>query len=142
MYAAGQGVRQDYQQASRWYQVAAEQGQPEAEYNLGVLYFEGQGVMQDFRIAARWYRLAAEQGERDAQFNLAGLYASGRGVAEDYLTAYQWLEVAAGAGEPDASKAQERIAGKMTSQQIHQARGLATAWKPCRSKPECEERVK
>jgi uncharacterized protein len=141
MYAAGQGVPQDYREAARWYQSAAEQGQLEAEYNLGVLYAEGQGVLQDYRLAARWYRLAAEQGERDAQLNLAALYATGKGVAQDYIAAYQWLELAARGGESDAERAKERIAGKMTSEQINQARASAATWQPCRGKQECDERT-
>jgi uncharacterized protein len=135
-------VPQDYHEAARWYQSAAEQGQAEAEYNLGVLYAEGQGVAQDYSAAARWYRLAAEQGERDAQLNLGALYVTGRGVAQDYVAAYEWLQLAAVAGEPDAIKAQQSIAARMTQAQMDEARALAAGWKPCGSKPQCDGRVK
>ena len=37
MYAKGQGVRQDYAEAVRWYRRAAEQGDVQAQSNLGVL---------------------------------------------------------------------------------------------------------
>ena len=40
----------------------AEQGDVDAQFNLGFMYVEGQGVLQDDAEAARWLRLAAEQG--------------------------------------------------------------------------------
>ena len=48
----------------------AEQGDAEAQYNLGVMYATGAGVPQDNGEAVRWYRLAADQGLAAAQFNL------------------------------------------------------------------------
>ena len=38
MYAAGEGVPQDFVEAVRWYRLAAEQGHAWAQYNLGVRY--------------------------------------------------------------------------------------------------------
>jgi TPR repeat protein len=40
----------------------AEQGDADAQYNLGMSYRDGQGVLQDYKAAVRWFRLAAEQG--------------------------------------------------------------------------------
>ena len=40
----------------------AEQGDADAQYNLGVIYRQGQGVAPDDVEAARWFRLAADQG--------------------------------------------------------------------------------
>ena len=75
MYLHGQGVRQDYAQAVKWYRKAAEQGFAEAQYNLGVRYDQGQGVPQDYAEAVKWYRKAAEQGDAEAQLNLGVMYA-------------------------------------------------------------------
>lgn len=61
MYAKGQGVAQNYQQAASWYRKAAEQGDATAQRLLGFLYEEGQGVAQDYSQAMTWYRKAAEQ---------------------------------------------------------------------------------
>ena len=49
---------------------AAEQGNADAQFNLGVMYDTGQGVRQDYAQAVQWYRKAAEQGLADAQYNL------------------------------------------------------------------------
>jgi len=44
----GLGVPQDNQEAAKWYRLSAEQGIPEAQYNLGVIYGLGQEVPQDY----------------------------------------------------------------------------------------------
>ncbi len=63
MYDRGKGVPQDYQEAVRWYQKAAEQGHAWAQVNLGLMYARGQGLAQDYVQAYRWYTLAAGQGD-------------------------------------------------------------------------------
>ena len=62
----------DYATALREWEPLAEQGDADAQYNLGIMYDEGQGVQQDYKVAVKWYRLAAEQGEANAQYNLGG----------------------------------------------------------------------
>ena len=39
---------------------AAEQGNADAQNNLGFMYDKGRGVQQDYAEAVRWYRLAAD----------------------------------------------------------------------------------
>ena len=80
MYANGKGIPQDYREALKWYRLAADQGDADAQLNLGGMYARGEGVPQDYREALKWYRLAADQGHADAQSNLGGMYYEGRGV--------------------------------------------------------------
>lgn len=84
---------------------SAEQGEADAEFKLGQVYFVGQGLAQDYVEAARWYRKAAEQGHADAQCSLGGLYAVGQGVTQDYPEAARWYKKAADQGQSDAQKA-------------------------------------
>ena len=102
MYAEGQGVPQDYQQAVNWFRKAAEQGYASAQYNLGFSYATGEGVPQDYQEAVNWWRKAAEQGYTSAQFNLAVMYAEGRGVPQDYQEAVGWYRKAAEQGHDSA----------------------------------------
>ena len=81
---------------------AAEQGDAEAQYNLGRMYANGEGVPQDDAEAARWYRLAADQGDASAQYALAGMYAYGRGVPQDEAEAVRWYRLAADQGDAGA----------------------------------------
>ena len=48
VYEEGQGVKQDYFEAVKWYRQAAEQGHATAQANLGSMYAKGQGVKQDY----------------------------------------------------------------------------------------------
>ncbi|MDZ7737401.1 MAG: tetratricopeptide repeat protein [Gammaproteobacteria bacterium] len=73
-----------------WYRRAAEQGEPQSQYNLGVLLSEGRGAPRDDGAAAEWFRRAAEQGDPNAQFALAGSYFEGRGVDEDMQQGMHW----------------------------------------------------
>ncbi len=89
-------------EAARWYRMAAEQGEADAQNNLGLMYELGEGVPQDNGEAARWYRKAAEQGDVNAQFNLAFMYFNGYGVPQDYGAAARWYRKAAEQGDVDA----------------------------------------
>ena len=62
MYRRGQGVPQDYAEAVKWYRLAAEQGDADAQGNLGVMYGTGKGVLQDNVLAHMWYNLGAANG--------------------------------------------------------------------------------
>ena len=59
--------RGDYVQAERLYRSLAEQGDPKAQYFLGVMYANGQGVPQDYKKAMTWIGKAAVQGDAGAQ---------------------------------------------------------------------------
>ena len=66
--------REDYETAYKLFLPLAEQGDADAQFNLGVMYDEGDGVPQDYKEAFKWYRLAAEQGDAFAQFELGVMY--------------------------------------------------------------------
>ena len=54
--------KNDYQTAFKLWLPLAEQGDVNAQFNLGVIYEKGQGVKQDYFEAVNWYRKASEQG--------------------------------------------------------------------------------
>ena len=77
----------------------AEQGDAEAQYDLGNRYFEN----ADAAEAVRWYRLAAEQGHTDAQSFLGLVLASaGLGIPRDGTESMYWLRLAAENGDARA----------------------------------------
>ncbi len=137
MYAAGQGVPQDFSEAARWCRAAAEAGIAEAQCQLGDMHIKGQGVPQDDAEAAKWCRKAAEQGDAMAQMLLGAMYHNGQGVSRDYVQAQMWLNLAAAGFPPSRAANREtadsllKISGaKMTEPQIAQAQRLAREWKP------------
>ena len=81
----------DYQTAFKLWLPLAEQGNEDAQFNLGVMYDDGRGVKQDGFEAVKWYRKAAEQGHAKAQFILGGLYLLGEGVQVNKSLAKEWL---------------------------------------------------
>lgn len=89
----------------------AEQGNAEAQVNLGILYHEGRGVPQDYAQAAMWYRKAAEQGNADAQLSLGIVYYEGQGVSQDYAQAAMLYRKAADQGNADAQYSLARMYG-------------------------------
>ena len=66
LYLSGEGVNQDFAEASTWLLRAAEQGHTVAQYNLAILYENGLGVPRDATEALRWYTNAAAGGHPDA----------------------------------------------------------------------------
>jgi TPR repeat protein len=128
MYQYGQGVTQSYQEAVKWYKLAADQGHASAQNNLGRIYANGgQGVSQNYQEAAKWYRLAAAQGVAEAQYNIGVLYANGQGVTQDFARAHMWYNLASSAGDADGAKNRDIIAKIMTPQQIEKAQAMARA---------------
>ena len=77
------------------YKAKAEQGDAEAQFDLGFCYDDGRGVEKDYGEAVKWYRKAAEQGHAPAQFNLGYCYANGQGVRKDKEEAVKWYRKAA-----------------------------------------------
>jgi hypothetical protein len=142
MYAKGQGVRRDYTEAMQWFRRAADEGDASAQYNLGVMYAKGQGVRRDYIEAMRWYRKAADQGDASAQYNVGLMYANGQGVSKDYVQAHKWFNLAAArfpaSGTESREKAvrnRDRVAAKMTAEQLAEAQQLAREWKPATRTP-------
>ena len=85
-------------EAAKWYQMAAEQGDSGAQYNLGVMYRDGRGVPQDYAEAGEWFLKAAEQGIAAAQFNIGVMYAGGEGVPQNHTEAVEWFYLVAEQG--------------------------------------------
>ena len=101
-YYVGQGFRQDYEEAAKWFRKAAERGAAHAQYFLGLCYDEGHGVPKDSPKAAYWFTKAANQGNADAQCYLGSCYWTGVGVRQDCAEAAKWYRRAADQGNADA----------------------------------------
>ena len=101
-YLHGKGGPQGYEQAVMLLRKAAEQGNSDAQSDLGFLYDEGWGVTQDHALAVKWYRKAADQGNVYAQITLGNKYDSGRDVPKNDTQAVQWYRKAARLGDDEA----------------------------------------
>ena len=70
MYAKGEGVPQDDQEAAKWFRMSAEQGNNEAQYLLGMMYGTGSGVPQDYKESYSWMSIAKANGNKEADKKL------------------------------------------------------------------------
>jgi len=102
MYDNGNGVREDPEEAFRWYMMAAEQGFPIVQHQVAFKYLHGIGVEQNYQEAAKWWELSANAGLADSQFNLALMLYRGLGVDQDLDRARQLFTAAAEQGHGHA----------------------------------------
>jgi uncharacterized protein len=98
-YFMGRGVAQDFKLAARWYEKAAEAGDPEAQMQIGYFYDVGLGVARDPARAVHWYHLAISGGLVGAKVNLAVAYLRGDGVPQNGQMAVQLFSEAAAKGD-------------------------------------------
>ena len=120
----------DYQTAAAQFKLAADKGNAEAMYRLGLCYHDGQGVEKDANEAVKWYQNAvkggnteaqayldsltsvidevkslteaAEKGDADAMRTVAYAYLTGSGVKPSDEEAAKWFRKAAENGNSRA----------------------------------------
>ena len=96
-YSAG-----DIATAYELWRPLAEHGDVEAQFALGMLYYDGIGVPLDHTESSYWFLQAAEQGFAPAQYNLGNAYKRGEGVRQNDAMAVYWWQKAAAQGLKDA----------------------------------------
>ncbi|MDX6915770.1 tetratricopeptide repeat protein [Pectobacterium carotovorum] len=94
LYNFGYGdIENENIEALKWFRIAAEGGQRDAQNILGLAYEEGRwGVNIDGDEALKWYERAASQGDNTAQMNLGRMYYTGLRVRTNYQKAYSLFE--------------------------------------------------
>ena len=102
MYYEGTGVAQNYNEAFKCFQKAADNGVTGAYTWLGVMYYDGQGVAQNYEKAFLWTKKAAENGAANAYVGLGVMYCKGQGVAKNSNEAFKWFQKAADNGGASA----------------------------------------
>ena len=126
----GYGMQQDPRQAAYWYKQAADNGHPEAQFNLAALYSSGRGVKRDEEQAARWISASAAQGYAPAQAALGERYATGHGVTKDDRRSYFWLSLALLHGDKSVEKLRQTEAAALTPDVVAAQDRAAQNWKP------------
>jgi sel1-like repeat protein len=91
LYRNGDGIKQDYFEAIKWYKKSAEQGVDIAQYELAGMYINGLGVKQNYQEAIKWYQKAAENNNPQAQAIVGAAYMGGIGVKQNFATAKKWF---------------------------------------------------
>lgn len=101
-YLTGRGVQKDAVQAAYWFRKAADQGDPEAQNEIGYLYLWGIGVPRDEAESFRWFARATGGGSQPAKLNLAVAYMKGVGTPRDLPLALELMNQLAAKGNARA----------------------------------------
>lgn len=111
LYRFGEGyIESDYEEYAYWTERVAENGDTEAMYKIGNMYYGGRGVKQNYKKALYWLHKAAEQGEADAAF-LIGYYYN---LQKQYKTAAKWYRICAELSIKRRNKILSREANPLT----------------------------
>ena len=105
IYHDGAAVGRDDREASRWYRIASDLGDPQAAYELGVLLLEGaNGVTKDSAAAKVQFERAAAKNHSGALYNLGVIALDGAGgTTPDFAKAADNFHRAANAGDDNAA---------------------------------------
>lgn len=91
----------------------AEGGSAEAQFQLGIAYFQGETIEQDFDHCAFWIGRAAFAGHPHAQGFLGAMHSDGIGAPQSDTEAYVWYSVAAANGNEFAKGSLERLGRRL-----------------------------
>jgi TPR repeat protein len=127
--------------------AAAAKGDPDAEYNLGVMYDNriddhgnavdptddnGNAIDSNRGEAMKWLSRAAEHGQPRAQMRLAELYAAGPAAARNYGRSCQWFVLAMtglnGVHRQRAQNGYDSACSQLTTTEIAAAQRRARDW--------------
>jgi len=133
--------------------AAATKGDPDAEYNLGVMYDNriddhgnainptddnGNSIVSNRSEAMKWLLRAADHGQPRAQMRLAELYAGGADGARNYGRSCQWFIVAItglnGVHRQRAQNGFDNASAQLTTTEIAAAQRRARDWERRRRK--------
>lgn len=127
----------DAPEAVRWFGLAAGKGDPAAQFNLGLMYYEREAAPPEgvrtredlYAAAAGKFRAAAEQGHAEAQLYLGYMVAEGLGVDRDPVEGYKWYQLAAWQRDDLAAAALDALGATLSAAQLENARAEASRFR-------------
>ncbi len=117
--------RGDLAAAFGQFKSLANAGNPQAQFELSLLYLYGKGVKPDTREAMRWLKQSALHGYQPAQSNLGVAFNRGRYLPQDEVKAFIWSSIAAASGDAVAVTNRDVAGRKFSPKELEQAKLLA-----------------
>ena len=102
-------MRGDYKKAAEYFKKAADEGEVEAQVQMGHMYEYGYGVKQDDVKAFSYYKIAAEHNSSNANYMLGAMYEDGRGTKQSFDEATQAYKRACDLEDDYGCKAYTRL---------------------------------
>ena len=87
-YTGDHGFEQDFSEAVRYYQMAAEHGSRQAQENLGYCYYYGRDMEKDYEKAFHYYALGAFDGRLISLYKIGDMYLNGYYVKKNEKEAF------------------------------------------------------
>jgi TPR repeat protein len=103
LYMDGACGKNGYAPGLQWLRKAAEAGDAEAYYFIGIAHEQGQGVAVDQAEATRWFLKGARMGHPSSQNKLAINLAEGIGTPTNLTEAVGWFRKSAEQGNYEAA---------------------------------------
>jgi hypothetical protein len=99
-----QGVSFDLDliQSAKYFKLAADQNDSDAQFNYGLCLRDGDGVPVDLIQSAKYLKLAADQNLAEAQFNYGLCLRDGDGVPIDLVQSAEYFKLAADQNDDEA----------------------------------------
>lgn len=97
---------------------AAQQGDAEAQFELGEYYYHGKQGEPDRTQALHWYEQASLQGHALAQHRLGSMFFHGEGVPANNVQAFIVLKMAAVNGAEEALDTADQVSEQMAPDQL------------------------
>ncbi len=116
-------------EALRWWEQAAQHGDVEALYNLGLALADGRSGKADASGAFLRFLQAAEQDLVPAQARVGLMYATGEGVAADPIEAHKWFALAKAAGDKVSAQNLQRSREQLSPAALAEAERRVLAWR-------------
>ena len=93
--------QKQYDVAFNFWKAGAEKEQANAQFNLGICYYNGKGTNKNLTEAGYWWRKSALQGHVKAQLSLGFSYYNGEGTKKDKKEAFKWWLKSAEQGDSE-----------------------------------------
>lgn len=128
--ALGLMIDNNYLEALPPLEDAAQQNNPAAQYQLGLLFARGDNVAQNYPAAHEWLLRAAMEGHPKAQYYLGQMYSQGDGVETNLREAYVWFWLAASSGDKDSKYYMKVLQPKISTEEYKKIKHRVHAlWK-------------
>lgn len=88
----------DFARAMQLLNPLADEGEPEAQYRLAIMYQNGLGVVRNEALAFKWMKSAANQAHDLAEHGLGFMYMEGDCIEQNAAKAIEWFTRAANKG--------------------------------------------
>jgi len=115
------GVSDQLSRDIEFLKKAADNGNAEAMYLLGICYARGRKIERNFTAAAKWFHEASRKGHAGATTSLGFLYARGRGVRLDQRLAYKLMSEGQSRGDGNAAGLLAKLRQQMSPPMLKEA---------------------